>query len=202
MEITDINQLDFSKTYSFADYLTWKFEEMVELIRGKVARMAVPLWQHQVVTGNIYRELSTFLEEKPCIALIAPIDVRIPKVPTDTDDKVFTVVQPDVCVLCDDKKQYNHIHGWVGIPDLVVEIVSPSTRKRDLKDKKDIYEEAGVREYWVVFPNEKMVFQFVLDNQKYRDYLIWGDSDVFESAIFPDFSLDLKKAFKNLDKWT
>ena len=203
MEITDINQLDLNKTYSYADYLTWKFTEMVELWRGKIVRMAAPIWQHQYVMGKIFKEMDNFLEDSPCMVLQAPTDVRIPVLKGDTDDKVFTVVQPDVFILCDGT-QRNDRHGWVGVPDLVVEIVSPSTRKHDLSTKKDLYQEAKIREYWVVFPLEKMLFQFYFNEttQRYNEPFIFANNDKFNAIIFPDFTLDLHKVFGKLDEWT
>jgi Uma2 family endonuclease len=203
MEITDINQLDFSKTYSYADYITWKFTEMVELWRGKIMRMAAPNWQHQFVMGKIFKQMDNYLENSPCMVLQAPTDVRIPAQQGDSDDKVFTVVQPDVFILCEGTPR-NNINGWVGVPDLVVEIISPSTRKHDLSEKKQIYQSAKIREYWVVFPLEKMLFQFVLntETEKYEEPLIFAGSDKFNAAIFPDFTLDLHKVFGRLDEWT
>jgi Uma2 family endonuclease len=203
MEITDINQLDFSKTYSYADYITWKFTETVELWRGKIIRMAAPIWQHQVVMSKINTQFENFFENSPCMVLPAPVDVRIPTLRDDTDENVFTVVQPDVCILCDATKR-SYKNGWVGVPDLVVEIVSPSTRKHDLSTKKDLYQEVKIREYWVVFPLEKMLFQFVFNAEidKYNEPLIFANNDKFNAAIFPDFTLDLHKVFGRLDEWT
>ena len=200
MEITNINQLDLNGTYSFADYLTWKFTETVELLRGKIARMAAPIWQHQSILGEIHLELGFFLRNKPCRLFIAPTDVRLPRKTADANEQVFTVVQPDIFVLCNENKQYSKLNGWVGIPDLVVEIVSPSTRKRDLYEKKEIYEEAGVREYWVVFPLESMLFQFVLENGAYSFPKILVENDLVQCAIFPDFTLDLQQVFKVLEE--
>ena len=200
MEITNINQLDLNGTYSFADYLTWKFTETVELLRGKIARMAASIWQHQSILGEIHLELGFFLRNKPCRLFIAPTDVRLPRKTADANEQVFTVVQPDIFVLCNENKQYSKLNGWVGIPDLVVEIVSPSTRKRDLYEKKEIYEEAGVREYWVVFPLESMLFQFVLENRAYSFPKILVENDLVQCAIFPDFILDLQQVFKALEE--
>ena len=199
MEITNIDQLDFSKQYSYADYLTWKFTETVELLRGKIAQMAAPIWRHQQVSYNVLLELGVFFKTRPCLVLPAPVDVRIPKKPNDPDDKVYTVVQPDICVLCHESGQYSNKNGWVGIPDLVIEIVSPSTRKRDLGEKKDIYEEAKVKEYWVIFPLEKMVFLYELHHEKYKNFQVFTTGDLMSSALFPDFSLKVDDIFAKID---
>ena len=199
MEISNINQLDFSKQYSYADYLTWKFTETVELLRGKIVAMAAPHWQHQQISLNLSLELGIFFKKQPCLILTAPVDVRIPKTPTDTNDKVYNVVQPDICVLCGESGQYNSKNGWVGIPDLVVEIISPSTRKRDLLEKKDIYQEAGVKEYWIVLPLDRILFLYSLENGKYKEPLVYTTGDEFTSILFPEMRIAMDDVFAKLE---
>jgi Uma2 family endonuclease len=127
--------------------------------------------------------------------------VRIPNNPDDTNDKVYTVLQPDICVLCKESGQYSPKNGWVGIPDLVVEIVSPSTLKRDLGEKKDIYEEALVKEYWVVFPLERTVFLYELKNEKYQNFQVFTTGDTIYSILFPEFSIKIDDIFAKIDNW-
>src|SRR2546429_3050189 len=105
MAITNINQLDLQKTYTYADYLQWRFEEYVELFRGKVMRMSpAPLRQHQDIAGNIFQPIKSYLRKKDCKVYIAPFDVRLPKKGNTSDEAIYTVVQPDVCVICDTAK--------------------------------------------------------------------------------------------------
>lgn len=155
--ITDINQLDLNKRYTYADYLTWQFDEMVELIRGKIFRMSpAPNMEHQDLSGELYGRIWSFLREKPCKVFHAPFDVRLPLPPTQqTEGKVDTVVQPDLCVVCDLAKLDRR--GCQGPPDWVIEILSPSTAHKDLHEKFDLYQHAGIPEYWIVFPYERSI---------------------------------------------
>ena len=161
--------------------------------------MAAPIWIHQRVSMNISKQLDDFFENRPCLVLAAPVDVRIPKNQGDPDDKVYTVVQPDICVLCHESGQYSNKNGWVGIPDLVVEVVSPSTRKRDFSEKKEIYQEAGVKEYWVILPLDKILFLFSLENKKYKEPLIYTVGDDVSSILFPDLRVSIEKVFAKID---
>lgn len=133
--ITKLSDLDFSKSYTYADYLTWQFDEMVELIKGKVYNMSpAPARKHQSVAGNLYVEFAIFLKRKPCKVYSAPFDVRLTKI--NEDKKTTTVIQPDICVVCDPSKL--DTAGCVGAPDLIVEILSPSTSDKDVRVKFDL----------------------------------------------------------------
>src|SRR5271169_483298 len=96
-----IDDLDFSKTYTYADYYSWKFEERLELIKGKIFKMSpAPSRRHQILSGNLYRVISNFLWEKSCEVYSAPFDVRLVRKQKE-NERVKTVVQPDICVICD-----------------------------------------------------------------------------------------------------
>lgn len=132
--------------YSYADYLSWDMEEMVELINGKVFKKATaaPRRIHQWLAGNLYTELNQFFKGKKCQAYIAPFDVRLP-VKSKRDDKIYTVVQPDICVVCDPEKLDDR--GCIGAPDLVVEVLSPGNKQLELQHKYEVYESSGIKEY-------------------------------------------------------
>ena len=165
--ITALSQLDPTKTYSYADYLTWKFDEFVELIKGKLMRpMAGPSRLHQRYLFNFTLIIGNFLRNKPCQAYFAPFDVRLTTAGANGDQQITTVVQPDICVVCDLAKLDDR--GCVGSPDWIVEILSPGNTSRDTKTKFDLYEESGVREYWIVFPGVKTVAAYVLENEQYQ----------------------------------
>ncbi|MEM1218682.1 MAG: Uma2 family endonuclease, partial [Bacteroidota bacterium] len=104
--ITDIQKLDFNKRYTYADYLSWHFSEMVELIRGKIYRMfPAPGQQHQRISGNLFLQIGLFLRETPCQLYHAPFDVRLPlPLNQQIEAQMDTVVQPDLCVICDPEK--------------------------------------------------------------------------------------------------
>lgn len=159
--VTDFAQLDPSARYTYADYLRWQFGEAVELIRGKILRkMAGPVRAHQRISGNLHAEIHSFLKHKPCQVYAAPFDVRLVRGGPNGDADISTVVQPDLCVVCDPAKLDDR--GCLGAPDWIIEIVSPRTARLDTATKYELYAENGVREYWLVFPKEQVVQAFTL----------------------------------------
>ncbi len=192
MEITEFSQLDLSKTYSYFDYLQWKFEERVELFKGKVFKMSpAPASRHQRLLNKIGTPLSLYLEGKSCEVFYAPFDVRLQR---NTDDKKsITVVQPDISVICDPTKIDER--GCNGAPDLVVEILSPGNSKKEMKNKFELYEEAGVQEYWIVDPEKEMVLQYLLENNSFINHRPLISDDILTSKAIEGFSLDLSKIF-------
>jgi len=192
-EITQFHELDLYGTYSYAQYLLWKFEDRVELIRGKVFKMAAPNTDHQDVAGNLFYELRNFLKDKNCRAYIAPCDVCFPKTSTE-DDAIFTVLQPDVFVLCDkNKREYR---GFIGAPDLVVEVLSPGNSKKAIALKFGIYQEFGVKEYWFINPVKLTVLKYVLQSDGlYNSGTTYAEEEVVTSDVLPGFSISLKTVF-------
>ena len=197
MVITDINQLDVNGTYTYADYLLWRFKEQVELLRGKLFKMSpAPREIHQRVSMYLSGELYNFFKDKTCRFYSAPFDVRIPAKGTKgtADNQIYTIVQPDLCVVCDLEKIDGR--GCIGAPDLVVEILSPSNSRKDLKDKYEIYEEAGVPEYWIVDPDNKAFYRYVLQEGVYIGLPPVSEGDVFRSRKFPEMEIDTRLIFK------
>jgi Uma2 family endonuclease len=195
--ITSIEDLDPNATYSFADYLTWQFKERVEIIKGKLFKMAMPSEKHQRTSGNIHRLFANYLYRKPSRVYYPLFDVRLPKSPhhrKETDTSIFTVVQPDITVVCDLTKVDDK--GCDGAPDLIVEILSPSTGSKDLKDKKKVYEFAGVPEYWIVHPQDQTVLVYILnENNHYVLDNIYAATDTIKTHVFKDLEVDLKDVF-------
>lgn len=193
MNITSLDQLDFSESYTYADYLTWTFDERLELIRGKIYdKSESPTTNHQKVSRQIGFYLYQFLEEIPVEVFYAPFDVRLS---TEKDyKKIITVVQPDICVICDPNKIDEK--GCAGSPDIVVEIVSPGNTKTEMKVKFDLYEESKIQEYWIVQPIDKTVLVYQLEKGKYINHKPLTDSDILTSKVIPGFELDLEKVFK------
>lgn len=186
--------LDLNKVYTYADYFRWKFEERVELIKGKVFEMSpAPNQYHQVLAGKIYLELGNFLRKSPCKVFFAPFDVRLPR-KSNNDEDIITVLQPDLCVICD-KAKLSDIRGCLGAPDIVVEILSPSNSTKELKNKYDVYEEAGVKEYWVVFPQEKTMLVYTLTDSKFISSKLMVAGDIITSSVLPGFTMDLTELF-------
>lgn len=183
--------LDLNKLYTYADYYKWRFDDRVELIKGKIFRMSpAPNPNHQILTGDIYTLLNNFLRKKPCKAFVAPFDVRLPKKSTD-DQEITTVLQPDICVVCDLSKIDRR--GCVGAPDIVVEVLSPGNNSKEMKNKYEVYEEAGVKEYWVVSPQDQTFLVHILSGGKFHLSPVKVAGDIITSAVLPGFSIDLKE---------
>jgi len=193
--LTQFSQLDLTKTYTYADYLTWKFDEFVELIKGKVMRpMAGPSRMHQVYVGNIFGEVRQFLKRSMCQVYIAPFDVRLTTAGANGDQQIQTVVQPDICVVCDPSKLDDR--GCVGAPDWIVEILSPGNTTRDTRIKFDLYEESGVLEYWIVYPGVKTVAAFTLVDGQYQLTAEYTEPGPVPVATLPGLSLEWAEIFE------
>lgn len=194
--ITDINQLDLNKSYTYADYLSWRFKERVELIWGKIRKMtAAPSTRHQRVLGKLHIVIANSMEDHPCQIFIAPFDVRLPLKSKD-GHTVENVVQPDLCIVCDDTKIDEK--GCKGAPDLILEVLSPSSSTKDMKDKLKLYEKAKVKEYWVVEPHDGIVHAFILKGDKYLSKYPTTAEDMITSEVIRDLQIDLKKVFPDI----
>lgn len=193
-KITSIDQLNLDGTYTYADYLLWKFEERVELLRGRIFKMSpAPARNHQKISFNLYGEFYKHFEKKKCEIYPAPFDVRLPQNNLE-NKKIYTVVQPDLCVVCNLEKLDER--GCVGAPDLVVEILSPGNSKKEMKNKFELYEEAGVREYWIVQPEYENTIIYVLEDDKYRSFAPFTEEDEIKSHIFPELKIPMSKIFR------
>ncbi len=196
--ITDISLLDPNKLYTYADYLTWRLKERVVLIKGKLFKMPpAPSPLHQEILSSLHVIIGSqlFNNNRKCSLYQAPFDVRLP---LSKDDKVMTVVQPDLCVVCDKEKLDDK--GCVGAPDLIVEVLSPSTAKKDMSDKFNLYEACGVKEYWVVEPNDALVWIYTLKNGEYIPQKPYVKTDIIRSELLDGLEIDLADVFKG-DDW-
>lgn len=195
-----LSELNLDKKYTYADYVKWTFEEAVELIKGRIFKMAAPLSNHQDSSLNLATVLKNYVKGKSCKVYAAPFDVRLPKPISQrkTDKDIETVVQPDICIVCDLSKIDRR--GCLGAPDLIVEILSKGTASKDVKDKFEVYEESGVREYWIVSLTERLVNVFRLNEQgKYvPDNRPYVPSDTIRVGIFSDFSILVDDIFEGL----
>jgi Uma2 family endonuclease len=189
-----------AKRYSYADYLTWTDEKMREIINGVVYLFSAPMRDHAEVIISILKKALPFIDKRKgkCKIYTAPFDVRLPIDGETANDKIYNVVQPDICVICDPAKLDDK--GCIGAPDLIVEVNSPSTGKRDLNQKFILYEKVGVKEYWVVYPKSKAVSVFILqEDDKYdggTTYdLIYGKSKVPVQTL-EGLVIDLEELFE------
>jgi Uma2 family endonuclease len=140
--------------HTYGEVRTWGDDTRWELIDGEAHAMAGPSWTHQSVVGRLFAQLLAYFDQRPCQVLPAPLDVRLPH-GDEADDVVVNVVQPDIVVVCDIEKLDQR--GCRGAPDLVVEVLSPSTAGRDQVAKRALYERHGVDQYWLVHPTDRVV---------------------------------------------
>jgi Uma2 family endonuclease len=189
--VEKFSDLDLSKTYTYADYLLWQFSERVELIRGYILKMSpAPNRNHQQFTVNLTIQLDKFFHNKPCRYYPAPFDVRLP---IKSAKKDTTVVQPDFCVICDEKKLDKK--GCNGAPDLIVEIISPGNSKHDIHTKFNLYQEAEVKEYWMVEPEERMILVYTLKNGEYVGLKPLVEGENIKSPLFPELNIAVEDIF-------
>ena len=192
--INTLSQLDLSKQYTYADYLTWQFDEMVELIKGFVYKMSPgPSTYHQRIIRRVLVDIANYLKKGKCQVFMAPYDVRLKR---SFDDKEITsVVQPDICIICN--PEIIDRRGCNGAPDFILEVLSPFTSKKDVKDKFEIYQESGVKEYWMIYPGEKVLDVYILQDGKYfLDNKYVSDSKV-QLKILPELTIDLQEIFED-----
>ncbi len=180
--------------YTYADYLGWDENERIELIYGAPVMMTPPSRRHQEVSGELYRQLANFLEGKKCRVYAAPFGVRLFEGVEDSPKDVDTVVEPDITVVCDHSKLDDQ--GCKGAPDLVIEILSISTQRHDRLTKLNLYQRAGVGEYWIVNPEDRTVQVMLLEKGLYRVADICTAQDVIKVNSLEGCYLELEKVFR------
>ena len=189
--------LDMNRQYTYADYLTWLDGQAREIIDGFIQMMSpAPRMRHAKVTSTIFWNLGAIIRKNKgnCEVFTAPFDVRFPTQGETADDKIYTVVQPDICVVCDLAKLDER--GCCGAPDMIVEILSPSTSKKDFTKKFVLYEESGVKEYWIVYPNDKAINVFLLqEDGKYDEGTTYEWGGAIPVYIFDNHPIEWDDIF-------
>lgn len=179
-------------SYTFADYLSWDEGERWEIIDGTPYMQSAPSRLHQEILMELARQFSNYLLDKPCKVYPAPFCVRLDE--ADVDHEIKNIVDPDITIVCDGSKLDDK--GCQGSPDLIIEILSPSTAKMDKVIKFNKYEKAGVKEYWILEPEQKLVSVFWLQaNGRYGRPEMYTDEDIIGVSIFPELEIDLKSVF-------
>ena len=183
------------RIYTYHDYLNWPEDERVELIDGKIYYMASPTKTHQELLGRLFQRFSNYLQGKHCKVYFAPFDVRI-----DFEDRKDvipfrkeSVVQPDIVIVCDTDKLNDR--GMNGVPDLIVEILSPSNVSHDTITKYRKYLAVGVKEYWIVDPETETITVNILGKGLYQP-TIYFKGDIIRTTILKDFSLNVTDLFQ------
>ena len=195
--ITHFSQLDPTQTYTYADYLTWQLDERVELVRGRVRYMGpAPRVVHQKISFQFRRIIDSALVGRNCEGFAAPFDVRLTKATPNGDAAIQTVVQPDLCVICDPTRLDEK--GCLCAPDWIIEILSPGNAIHDTKAKFDLYEENGVREYWIIFPGEKSIAIHVLQDGSYQLQGEFYTPGLIPVHTLPGFNVAWEEVFKGV----
>jgi Uma2 family endonuclease len=185
--------LQQGKQYTYADYLTWPEDERWEIIDGVPYMQATPTPLHQEISGNLFVQFHQYLSGKPCKIYLAPFSVILSQ-NEKNEKEIKNVVEPDITIICDKSKIDDK--GCKGTPDMIIEIISPSSIKKDRITKFNKYEKVGVLEYWIVEPEQKIISLFALQkDQAYGRPKLYTDEDKITSTIFPDLTIDLNEIF-------
>ena len=189
--VTNFSDLDLTKEFTYTDYLSWQFSDRVELIKGFIRKMSpAPSRKHQTISQRLNFKIYSFFQNHPCNVYVAPFDVILP---IKSAKKDTTVIQPDICVICDDSKLTDA--GCNGAPDLIVEILSTQNSKHDVDTKFKLYEESGVKEYWIVEPTQKLVLVYMLQNEKYIGLKPFSEGEFIKSPLFSDMKIAVDDVF-------
>ena len=179
--------------YTLVDILSWPEEDHTELIEGAPVSMAPPSRVHQEISAALLAQLYNFLDGKKCRVYPAPFAVRLFEKDGDRPEDVDTMVEPDLSVICDPGKLDDI--GCKGAPDLVIEVLSPSTQRHDRLTKYNLYQKAGVREYWIVDPSARSVQSFVLEDGHYTAAGFGAPEDVLKVSVLDGCFIELSKVF-------
>ncbi len=175
-------------TFSYADYQHWDDGQRWELIDGEAYAMSpAPVVDHQTVVGAVFAQFYQQLRGKPCKPMLSPLDVLLPRA-GEANDNVTTTVQPDLLIVCDPNKiERKFVRG---APDFILEVVSPGHASYDHVLKRRRYEQAGVRELWLVDPAERVLWVYVLQDGVYTNVSVQELAGARPLAILPEVSVD------------
>lgn len=184
-----------NERYTFADVLTWPDDERTEIINGEPVMMAPPPSRvHQEISFEISRQIGNYLEGKRCRVYPAPFGVRLFEQDGDSPEDVDTMVEPDISIVCDPSKLDDR--GCKGAPDMVVEVLSPSTQRHDRLVKLGLYQRAGVREYWIVNPEDQTVQVMLLDGEGVLQlHEVYDRAGVAKVNVLDGCFIELNKVF-------
>ena len=188
---------ELKERYTYGDYKLWDDDLRWELIDGEAFCMTPgPGTAHQSLSIHLASELWVYFKGKDCQVFYAPFDVMLPK-GDESEDEIDTVVQPDIMIICDKSKLQRN--GIKGAPDVIIEILSPSTTRRDLDDKFKLYERAGVKEYVIVDPLNKVIFAHRKNSEGlFSSREIYGIDDILEFGLFPELKIPLSSIWEDI----
>lgn len=190
------NPLPKDQHYTYGDYTAWPDDERWELIDGEAYDMSpAPSLPHQDVALKIATQITNFLRGRPCRVFIAPFDVRLPKA-NEADDRIDTVVQPDLSVVCDPGK-LDH-KGCRGAPDWVIEVLSPCTASKDQIRKRELYQRHGVREYWLAHPLDRILTLYRLKDGRFEPPQILAMEGTTPVTTLKGLEIDWEEVWEDL----
>ena len=192
-EVYQLSPLPKEQHYTFADLLVWDNDTRYELYDGHPVALASPTNVHQMISGELFRQLANYLVGKRCKVFSAPFDVRIFEEQGDSPEDVDTVLQPDLMVVCDPDKVDRH--GIRGTPDLVIEILSQSSARYDRVFKFSLYQRAGVKEYWIVDPVTRTVCVYTMEDGAYHAADVYSSDLSVPAGILDNCNIDLSTVF-------
>ena len=183
------------RRYTYADYLTYPDDERWEIIGGVPYMQSAPTPIHQEILMELSKQIAVYLTGKTCKICPTPFCVRLPQGGYEENEKdVKNIVEPDISIICDKSKIDDK--GCYGAPDMIIEIISPSSIKRDRFIKFNLYEKAGVKEYWIVEPDQKLVSVFLLQkSERFSRPEMYTDEDSISVSIFPNLIIDFSAVF-------
>lgn len=183
------------QVYTYADYMARDDDERVEIINGDLYMMSAPSTQHQQISAALMFRLMSYLEGKNCQAIAAPFAVRLFENEGDKPENVYTVVEPDISVICDPNKLDEK--GCKGAPDMIAEILSPTSARQDKLIKLNLYQRAGVPEYWIIDPVYKSVQVLLLNDGRYTRGTEYFIGDKIKIHVLKDCEIEVDKIFPN-----
>jgi len=197
--MSDSHRIRKKEAYTYGDYLSWPDDERWEIIDGEAFNMTpAPTPLHQEISGNLFGLFWNHLRDKPCKVFMAPFDVCLPDEDEASED-IRTVVQPDILIVCDETKI--DPRGLRGAPDIVIEILSPTSASRDHILKRRIYERHGVKEYWLIDPVNRIVSVYhATTDGSFGNHEVYNDEAKINATVLPGLTIDMSEVFPRLPK--
>ena len=186
--------LPAEKRYTYADALSWDESDRIELVYGDPVMMSPPSRVHQETVMAMLLQIGAYLNGKRCKVYPAPFGVRLFEEESDSPYDVDTLVEPDITVVCDPDKLDDA--GCKGAPDLIIEVLSPSTQRYDRVTKFNLYQRAGVQEYWIVDPDSRVVSVYTLEDGAYHAAAVYSAGSSVPVGVLEDCKIDLSAVFQ------
>lgn len=178
-------------TYEEFLQLQKESDERYEYIDGEIYLLASPKTVHQIAIGEIFGAFYVHFQGSDCTPMVAPYDIELRRTPEQTN-----IVQPDIMVICDLEENLDDNDYYKGIPTLIVEVLSKGTRRKDLITKLDLYMSCGVKEYWIVNPDNKEIIIYLFEEQNIQQFTTFKNNETVQSYIFEDLKIDVQRMFR------